>query len=42
MDLLMNAQLCYTIRHRTVPLIFPLVLQIITTAQMLSSAEQEG
>ena len=31
------AQLCYTIQHSTVLIIFPLILQTIIIAQMLSS-----
>ena len=31
------AQLCYTIQHRTVLIIFPLILQAIIIAQMLSN-----
>ena len=32
-----SAQLCYTIRHRTVLIIFPLIIQTVTIAQILAN-----
>jgi len=35
-----RAQLPYTIQHRTVLIIFPLILQTVIIAQMLSTGEE--
>jgi len=37
----MTVHNCYTIQHRTVLIISPLILQMIVTAQMLSNGGEE-